>query len=104
MTKKIRRAKVRISQLWVPILMLLIMLYSYHQMFSDENGVIAWYALKAQVSDLQRENAAMRLQAEQTEQKLFRLQEGNLDVDFLDELIRRNLPYMHPNETVMFME
>ena len=87
-----------------PFFMFLVIFYSYYQMFSDERGVVAWYDLKQQVAALEQDNAGLMAEVERTEDHLSRLKKGNLDADFLDEQIRRNLPKMHPNETVIFLK
>lgn len=102
--KKMRELNQKVAKLWAPLVMFFIIFYSYYQMFNSERGVIVWYDLKNQVNMLMRENAALNLQVEQTEESLSRLKPENLDPDFIDEQIRRNLPKMHVNEIVIFLK
>lgn len=96
--------KNRANKLLLPFLVLLVLVYTYYQMLTGDRGLMVWYDLNAQVEDISSQNLALTEQVSLTDIKINRLKGETLDPDYIDEQIRRNLPRMHSNETVIFLK
>ncbi|MAI07645.1 MAG: hypothetical protein CMF61_01670 [Magnetococcales bacterium] len=99
-----RELKNRFHKLLVPFIFLLILFYSYYQMMTGNHGAMVWYDLKTQVRDIETQNNALAEQVSLTDVKIKRLKAESFDPDYLDEQIRKNLPRVHKNETVIFLK
>ncbi|MFT7433052.1 MAG: cell division protein FtsB [Alphaproteobacteria bacterium] len=96
--------KNRANKLLFPFLVLLVLVYTYYQMLTGDRGLVVWYDLNAQVEDITTQNLALAEQVSLTDVKINRLKGATLDPDYIDEQIRKNLPRMHKNETVIFLK
>lgn len=85
-----------------PTLVAFILFYIIYHLLSGQRGVMVWLNLRSQVSELEQQNVALEDQIKHLQSKIDRLQGETLDPDYVDEQIRRNLPMMHENETVLF--
>jgi cell division protein FtsB len=99
-----RELKNRFHKLLVPFIFLMILFYSYYQMMTGDHGAMVWYDLKIQVGAIEEQNNALAEQVSLTDIKINRLKIESLDPDYLDEQIRKNLPRVHKNETVIFLD
>ena len=88
--KKIAQFSRRIRQMGIPLVMLLIIIYSFFQMLSSERGIIAWIDLRAHVDEITYENDLLSEQISRTEVDIQKLKAQSIDIDYLDEMIRRN--------------
>tara|TARA_R110000868_G_scaffold189695_2_gene433137 strand:- start:183713 stop:184024 length:312 start_codon:yes stop_codon:yes gene_type:complete len=96
--------KNRANKLLFPFLILLVLVYTYYQMLTGDRGLMVWYDLNTQVEDIATQNLALSEQVSLTDVKIKRLKGDTLDPDYVDEQIRKNLPRMHENETVIFLK
>lgn len=92
----------RLVQLVIPGLAVLILVYTALQLLNGEKGIYSWRMLDEQVSRLQSENAALRADVERLNREVTRLKTP-VDKDYVDELIRRNLPMGKEGEVVILI-
>lgn len=85
------------------ILMVLFLLYIYYHTISGDRGLATWYTLSNQVGVLEAENVELAKNIARLEKEVGRLSVETPDRDYLDELTRRTLPVLAPNEKVIFV-
>jgi len=85
------------------VVLLLLLFYVYQQVFSRENGIGAWFALRGEVAQLKQDNAALQAQVGFQEQRVERLYRNSLDTDYIDELSRRELGWGKAEEVIIFI-
>jgi len=96
--------KYRLGKLLLPSLLIFVLFYTYYQMLTGERGLLVWYSLSGQIEDFQLQNRALAEQLASLELKIKRLSEETLDADYVDELTRRNMPFMQTNEKMIFLQ
>lgn len=87
----------------IPALVLFVLVYTYYQLLTGDRGLLVWYELSQQVNLTKQQNAALAQQKEMLGTKVARLRPETLDLDFVDELIRRTLPMMRKDEIVLYL-
>lgn len=99
------------GQLWgnfkgrLPLFLLLFgFFYVYYQLFTGERGLFTWYELNRQVEHLKLSNATLSEKKWLLERKVARITPETADKDYVDELIRRTLPLVKPQEYVLLVE
>ncbi len=98
--KSLRR---RFLRLLLPFLLLTFVTYTVHQFLNGERGVFTWVDLRKQVVMFHQENTVLKARKDILEKRVNRLHPDRLDEDFLDEEIRRRVPYLKPNELVIYL-
>jgi cell division protein FtsB len=86
-----------------PLCLMFIMFYLGFHAISGERGLIALFTESHRLEGLKVELAAMTKQRELLESKVQRLSDKSLDLDLLDEQVRRVLGMAHKNEVVYFI-
>lgn len=102
--KILAELKKKFNKLLFPFVVLLVLAYTYYQMLTGDRGLMVWYELNGQVESIESQNLALDEQVDLTDDKINRLKGDTLDPDYVDEQIRKNLPRMHANETVIFLK
>lgn len=100
------RFKARLVKLLLPIFGILLLLYISDQLLRGERGVVTWRLMQEQVDDLRQVNARMKADMALLNDHVNRLKPnayGRLDEDYVDELIRRNLPMTKTGEQVILL-
>lgn len=85
------------------ILLALFLVYIYYHTISGERGLTTWLTLSDKIEQLERENTALEKKVEALETEVNRLSPQNPDIDYLDELARRNLGVLHPDEKIIIV-
>ncbi|MFZ2619932.1 MAG: septum formation initiator family protein [Alphaproteobacteria bacterium] len=86
-----------------PFIVAAFLVYTVTQLLSGERGLFTWIDIRNQVEMLEQHNAVLELQKEALERQALRLQVATLDKDYVDESIRRSLPYLNPHDVVLFI-
>ncbi|MAK61951.1 MAG: hypothetical protein CMK09_13340 [Ponticaulis sp.] len=73
---------------------------SYHAIAGNK-GLSQWSRLQEQVKTLESQRDDLLLQQRQMALKIERLSEDSLDHDFLEELARQQLHFVHPGELML---
>lgn len=115
------RWKVKLQKWILPLAVALLLLYTGDQLLTGERGIVTWRVMKTQVERLRAENAALKADISALEKRIALLKpqrkpgeprpkgelaanSGKMDMDFVDELVRRDLGYIKPGEQVILVE
>lgn len=88
----------------IPVVIFLVIFYIFNQMLTGDRGLAVWFSLNDQVDKMVLENNALKENIKRLEKKTAKLNEKNPDLDYVDELIRRNLPVGAKNEIVIIVK
>jgi cell division protein FtsB len=96
---------------WVgTVFIALMLLYIADQLFYGDRGIVTWKVMRAQIADLKAENQALQADIDRLQTDILRLKGAKtpsgtvpIDTDFLDELLRRDLGLMKPNEVAILV-
>ena len=89
------------ARLVKPLLVLLVMFYLGFNAVHGERGLVALMREQRELATLQAELASTRAERERLEHRVVRLRSDSLDLDLLDEQMRRMLGVMKPDEVVV---
>lgn len=96
-----RPLKYHISRLWLPVLILLILLYFVYHFIEGEHGYLAWNKLGKELAAsekiLQEKNAVKA----EWENRVGFLNSTHLDPDLLEEQARKMLNQAKENEVIL---
>lgn len=87
-----------------PVLLLLVSVYALYHLMTGDRGLWAWYHTRSQVSDITHQNTALEKRVAYLEKRVKRLQDNNIDPDFLDEQARQSLAVVRSNENIIFVQ
>ena len=87
-----------------PSLILLVMFYLGFHAVSGERGVFALFRETRKLAELKAELALVKAKHDMLEHKVQLLSDGSLDLDLLDEQVRRVLGMANKHEVVYFTE
>lgn len=100
-------------QRWIlPALVALLLAYTADQLLTGERGIVTWRVMKTQVENLRAEDERLKGDIATLERNVARLkpEEGQprtstkgVDMDYVDELLRRDLGYMKPGEWMILV-
>ncbi|TKW61592.1 MAG: septum formation initiator family protein [Blastochloris viridis] len=104
--------KQRLKPLVLPGLVGLLLLYTADQLLTGERGIVTWRVMKTQITDLQTQVYDLKYDIHRLENHIARLRgiknpDGTIarpDPDFIDELVRRELGYLKPNDRVILVK
>jgi len=99
--------KQRLKPLVLPAMVALLLLYTGDQLLTGERGIVTWRVMKGQLADLHGQVDGLKADIARLESHTARLKgmmSGKPDPDFLDELVRRELGYVRPNEKIILDE
>lgn len=91
------------AQLLWPTLAILLLGYSLMHLFSGERGLLTWNRLKQQVNELEAENEVLKREIHRLERQAQRLNPDNPDLDYVDETLRRQGPWVKKKEEVFLL-
>lgn len=92
------------KSVWGSLLLLLIMFYLVFHAVSGERGVLALFTETRKLDEVKAELARVKAQHDQMEHKVHLLSDSSLDLDLLDEQVRRVLGMANKNEVVYFSD
>ena len=87
-----------------PLIAVLVLFYLGFHALSGERGVVALFKETRRLEAVTAELAAIKLQREMLDHKVRLLSSGSLDLDLLDEQVRRELGMANKNEIVYFLQ
>jgi cell division protein FtsB len=85
----------------LPAICILLIGYFVSHAISGPTGVIAWKGYKAQRADLQQQAAASTEARAALERQVKLLDPAKVDPDLADELVRKNLNVVKPDEVIV---
>jgi cell division protein FtsB len=85
----------------LPAICILLIGYFVSHAISGPTGVIAWKGYKAQRADLQKQAAASTEARAAIERQVKLLDPAKVDPDLADELVRKNLNVVKPDEVIV---
>ncbi len=98
-----RRSAFNLQRFIFPVLIGFLFVYTFNQFFSGNRNIFKWNSLSNSTHELTRENAQLQKELELMQAKVNRLQPASLDKDYVEELIRRNLPILKANEKIIYL-
>jgi cell division protein FtsB len=93
--------QMRLSAVIWPVAILAIMVYFAYHVVQGRHGLRAYAHYGSQISELETTAAALRAEKLQLHNQVQLLQPKAVDPDLLDELARRKLNYIGPDEMVV---
>lgn len=103
-SKRKNNVKAGFRQTLLPAIILLVLFYIFYQMLTGGRGLVVWFSLNEQVTKMTQENNALKENIMRLEKKTSKLDEKTPDLDYLDEVIRRNLPVSGANEQIILVK
>jgi cell division protein FtsB len=85
----------------LPAICILLIGYFVSHAISGPTGVIAWKGYKAQRAELQQKAVASAEAREAIERQVKLLDPAKVDPDLADELVRKNLNVVKPDEVIV---
>lgn len=101
MMVRARRQVLTPARLVKPLLIVCAVFYLLFHAMHGERGLYALVKEQRQLTAVNEELAQTRAERERTELRVSHLRDSNLDLDLLDEQMRRMLGVMKPGEVVM---
>lgn len=101
MMVRARRQALTPARLVKPLLLVFAVFYLLFHSLHGERGLYALVKEQRRLSALQTELSEVKTEREATELRVSHLRDNNLDLDLLDEQMRRMLGVMKPGEVVM---
>lgn len=92
----------RLSQLIIPSVVMLVLLYTGFQLVNGERGIFTWRLVKKQVEKLELQNIQLKEEVNHLEADVQHLKKP-IDPDYMDELVRRHLPYGKAGDLVILV-
>lgn len=87
-----------------PVLLMLLSVYAVYHLMTGDRGLWAWYHTRGQVSEISRQNGRLEYRVSYLEKRVKRLQDGNVDPDFIDEQARQSLAVARQGENIIFLQ
>lgn len=91
----------RIRYLIGPAVGLIAVCYFVYHVVHGDRGLLAWHHLAGELAQAQEQLTNVRAQGQALEHRVRLLHPESLDLDMLDEVVRRNLAYGLPDETIV---
>ena len=99
----LRELRLSSRRLILPVSLIFVLCYVYYHTLTGDRGLLVWYVLHQQVEQLQAENAALQSNVDRLQRDVDRLSAKSPDLDYIDEVVRRNMPVMKPGERVVYI-
>ncbi len=96
-----RKQNLSLSRLVRPLLAVFAVFYLLFHALHGERGIYAYIRNTRELAQLQAELAQTKAQREEVELRVQHMRDGSLDLDLLDEQMRRMMGVMKPGEVVM---
>lgn len=87
-----------------PMVIALIGSYFAYHAVQGEHGLIAYVKLRGQVTQAETIAADLADERAMLERRVVLLRPDHLDLDMLDEAVRRQLHFVHPDEIVILLD
>ena len=100
MTKRAAFADIA-RRAWLPAASLMVIGYFAFHAVAGNTGMIAWQGYKAKRATLERQASAVKAQRVALERQTALLDPRHVDPDLADELVRRNLGVVGPDEVIV---
>lgn len=101
MMVRARRQAMTPGRLVKPLLLVVAVFYLMFHALHGERGLYALVKEQRQLAAVTKELATTKAERERVELRVSHLRDNNLDLDLLDEQMRRMLGVMKPGEVVM---
>lgn len=85
-------------------LLILILIYFIYHTISGNRGVLSYFHLKESLQERKKYLAELVIQRKKIEKKTILLNPNNVDLDFLDELARKELGLINKNEKCFILK
>lgn len=92
----------RLLQAILPTAVVLLLAYTANQLLNGEKGIFTWRLLRDQVAQLEQQNALLQSEVARLNLQVVRLKKP-VDADYVDELVRKNLPLGREGEVIIFV-
>lgn len=92
------------KSVWGSLMLLSIMFYLVFHAVSGERGMLALFTETRKLDEVKAELARVKAQHDTLDHKVRLLSDGSLDLDLLDEQVRRVLGMANKNEVVYFSD
>lgn len=92
------------KSVWGSLVLLSIMFYLAFHAVSGERGVLALFTETRKLDEVKAELARVKTQHDTLEHKVHLMSDSSLDLDLLDEQVRRVLGMANKNEVVYFSD
>ena len=99
-----KRIQTRLLNLLMPFFLFFFACYTIYQLLNGERGLFTWINLRQQIHVMETQNQVLKDRKQLLEAQAYRLHPDSLDEDYVDELIRRKLPYLKPEDMVMYVK
>jgi len=86
---------------WLPAISVTVIGYFAFHAVAGNTGMIAWQGYKAERTTLERQANAVKSQRVALERQTALLDPRHVDPDLADELVRRNLGVVSPDEVIV---
>lgn len=90
----------RLIQLIIPMLAMLLLVYTAYQLLNGEKGIYTWKLVSQQVASLKSDIVGLQAEVGLLQHQVARLKPP-MDNDFMDETVRRSLPVGAVGEIVI---
>lgn len=97
----ITQSRIFIGRFARPIMLVLCFFYFGFHTFHGERGLYALVREEQQLHSLKKELAQIKVSREKIELRVSHLRDGSIDVDLLDEQMRRMLGVSRPQEVML---
>jgi cell division protein FtsB len=103
-TNKPKRTELNYNNIWINSgLLLLIIYFAYHSL-SGQRGVFAYLRLNKEIIEREKEYIQVLETKETLEKHVKILYDGNLDLDYLDEIAREQQGLIAADEKVVLLK
>lgn len=99
--RSVSQSRMLVRRFAQPIGLVCILFYLGFHTFHGERGLYALFREKKELQLLEKELTETRVKRQQLESKVTRLRDGSIDLDLLDEQMRRMLGVSKPGEIVV---
>lgn len=94
----------KINKIFILFLLISLSFYIVYHLISGDRGFLSLFRLSKQYQILSQEIKTLEQQKQHLEKKVYMLKPESLNLDLLDEQVRRNLGYCKKGETVYIEE
>ncbi len=94
----------RLRAVAVPTAIALVGSYFAYHVVQGEHGLISYIKLRSQISEATYVSREISTERQRLENDVALLRPDNLDLDMLEEAVRRQLNFNHPDEIVILLD
>ena len=97
----VSQLKQKRARFFITLAVLALMAYFLYHLFSGDKNLGVYFANEAKIVAGEQILEALQDRKRQLENSASRLQSDNLDLELLEEEVRKKLRYLHPDEFVL---